>query len=76
MARKYKQGSRIFCIEELAKQNVIFFNGKAIHRGFFQSWQIRYAIVQIEAGRLFHAEKVSDGSDYDKEFWGTEENPE
>lgn len=54
---KYKKGSRITCIEELVKQDVVFFRDKVLHRSFFQSWQIHYAIVQIEKGVLFRAEK-------------------
>lgn len=67
---KYRKGSRITCMEELVKQDVVFFREKVLHRGFFQSWQIRYAIIQIERGTLFRAEKADDGSDYEKKFWG------
>lgn len=55
---KYSKGSRITCMEELVKQDVVFFREKVLHRGFFQSWQIRYAIIQIEKGLLFRAERV------------------
>ena len=65
---KYRKGSRITCIEELAKQDVVFFRDKVLHRSFFQSWQMRYAIIQIAQGTLFHADNASDGSDYYKEF--------
>lgn len=69
---KYKKGSRITCLEELVKQDMVFFREKVLHRSFFQSWQIRYAIIQIERGTLFRAEKTDDGSDYEKEFCGEE----
>ena len=55
---KYKKGSRITCMEELVKQDVVFFREKVLHWSFFQSWQIRYAIIQIEKGVLFRAERV------------------
>jgi len=81
---KYRKGSRITCMEELVKQDVVFFREKVLHRSFFQSWQIRYAIIQIERGTLFRADECydpkkywsrkTDGSDYEKEFWGTEED--
>lgn len=67
---KYKKGSRITCLEELVRQDIVFFRDKVLHRSFFQSWQIRYAVFQIEHGTLFRAEKTDDGSDYEKEFWG------
>lgn len=69
---KYKKGSRITCLEELVKQDMVFFRDKVLHRSFFQSWQIRYAIIQIERGTLFRAKKTDDGSDYEKEFCGEE----
>lgn len=55
---KYKKGSRITCLEELVRQDMVFFRDKVLHRSFFQSWQIRYAIIQIEKGVLFRAERV------------------
>ena len=45
-------------MEELVKQDVVFFHEKVLHWSFFQSWQIRYAIIEIERGALFHAERV------------------
>lgn len=56
---KYKKGSRITCLEELVRQDVVFFRDKVLHRSFFQSWQIRYAIIQIESGTLFRADERS-----------------
>ena len=86
MASKYIRGSQISCMEELVKQNVVFFHEKALHRSFFLSWQIRYALVQIEKGTLFRADERYDakkcwnqraaGSDYEKGFWGTEDSHE
>lgn len=55
---KYRKGSRINCMEELVKQDVVFFHEKVLHWSFFQSWQIRYAIIEIERGALFRAERV------------------
>lgn len=57
MKRKYKRGSRICCIEELAAQKIVFFRDKPIHSSFFLSWQMRYAMVQIQNGTLYRAEK-------------------
>lgn len=83
---KYRKGSRITCMEELVRQDVVFFRDKVLHRSFFQSWQIRYAINQIERGTLFRADeryvpmkdwnRMFDGSDYEKESRGTEESHE
>ena len=34
---KYRKGSRITCMEELVKQDVVFFYEKVLHRSFLQS---------------------------------------
>lgn len=72
MASKYKRGSRISCMEELLSQETVFFRGKVLHKSFFKSWQIRYTEEQIRLGTLCRAEKMGDGSDYEKQFLGTE----
>lgn len=65
---KYKKGSRITCLEELVRQDIVFFSDKVLHRSFFQSWQIRYAVFQIEHGTLFRAEKTDDAATTKKSF--------
>lgn len=59
MKRKYRRGSKICCIEELTAQRVVFLRDKPLHRSFFQSWQIRYAMEQMQRGNLYRAEKVN-----------------
>lgn len=78
MKRKYKRGSRICCLDELAAQEVVFFRDKVLHHSFFQSWQMRLVIMLIQNGSLYRAEKANeqDGNNYDKDFWGTEGNDE
>ena len=65
MKRKYRRGSKICCIEELAAQRVVFLKDKPLHRSFFRSWQIRYVMVQIQRGNLYRAEKVNDDEQRD-----------
>lgn len=57
MKRKYKRGSKICCMDELCAQKMIFFRDKPLHASFFLSWQTRYAMVQIQMGTLYRAEK-------------------
>ena len=34
-------------MEELVKQDVVFFREKVLHRSFFQSWQIRSVSLEL-----------------------------
>ena len=58
--RKYKKGKRITSLDELYKQEFIYAFHKITHKGWFGSWQIRFAQSCIERGRLFVAERVSE----------------
>lgn len=56
--RKYRKGKPITSLTELYAQQFIFVFDKIIHRGWFGSWQIRFAQSYIERGRLYKAEKI------------------
>ena len=56
--RKYKKGGPITSLEELAKQDFVYFFDKIQPKGWFKSWQIRYAEGQIKLGRIFYAIKT------------------
>ena len=56
--RKYRKGESITSLSELYEQQFIFFFDKITHRGWFGSWQIRFAQSYIERGWLYKAEKV------------------
>lgn len=58
--RKYKKGKQITSLDELCKQEFIFFFDKITHNGWFMSWQTRLARYYIEKGWLFVAEKVGE----------------
>lgn len=58
--RKYKKGKRIKSLDELSKQEFIYFFDKITHQGWFGSWQVRLAQSYIKRGYLFRAEKVGD----------------
>ena len=47
------KGHKIRSLTEFSKQNNIVFHDKTLNEAFFQSWQYRYIIGQIELGTLY-----------------------
>ena len=58
--RKYKKGKQITSLDELYKQEFIYFHHKITHNGWFGSWQVRMAHNLLTRGVLYYAEKVTD----------------
>ena len=53
--RKYQKGEPITSLDELAKQEFIYFSDKITHHGWFMSWQTSLAKRYIERGWLYYA---------------------
>ncbi len=54
--RKWRRGSHILSLDELARQEVIFWFDKPTSKGWFSSWQFRMAAKAIgEKGAIFYA---------------------
>lgn len=60
--RKYRKGEKITSLDELMKQEFVYFYDKILNYGFFGSWQLRFAQLAIQNGKLFYAER-SDNED-------------
>lgn len=58
--RKYQKGTPITSLDELSKQEFIYFYDKITHCGWFMSWQFRMAKGFIERGVLYYVEKAGD----------------
>ena len=58
--RKYRKGERITSLDELSKQEFVYFFDKITHKGWFRSWQIQLAIRYIDRGWLYYAVKVGE----------------
>lgn len=58
--RKYKRGERITSLDELSKQEFIYFFDKITHHGWFMSWQFSLAKRYIERGMLYYAVKIDE----------------
>lgn len=56
--RKYRKGTKITSLDELAKQEFIYFYDKITHAGWFTSWQFSLAVRYIQRGCLYYADKV------------------
>lgn len=50
---KYVKGEPIKSLDELMAQELICFNNKIYHRGWFGGWQLLFANRIIVAGRVF-----------------------
>lgn len=55
--RNYKQGEVITSLDDLSKQEFIFFKRKLYHKGWFFSWQLRWVSYWLNAGQFFKAIK-------------------
>lgn len=55
--RKYTKGDVITTIEELDKQEFIYFNNKIYHHGWWSSWQYRMVVRYLNNGWLYKAIK-------------------
>ena len=58
--RKYRKGAKITSLDELAKQEFVYFFDKITHNGWFMSWRFRFAHNTIERGRVYYAEKITE----------------
>ena len=56
--RKYHKGQQITSLDELARQEFVYFHDKITHCGWFMSWQFRLAQRLLERGFLYFAERT------------------
>ena len=56
--RKYRKGDKITSLDELVKQEFVYFFDKITHCEWFKSWQFRLAQRYIERGLLYYAERI------------------
>lgn len=61
--RKYRRGEKITSLDELVKQEFVYFYDKITHCGWFGSWQFRMAYHLLERGCLYYAERIIDNDE-------------
>ena len=57
---KYRKGGPILSLDELARQEFVFFHEKVYHRGWFASWQLSWCAARVKFGELQYAIKEED----------------
>ena len=57
---KYRKGEPILSLDELARQEFVFFREKIYHRGWFASRQLSWCAARIKFGELRYAIKEND----------------
>jgi len=59
--RKYRKGERITSLDELVKQDFIYWRDKVVHQGWFMSWQLRMVHRCVgEKGVIYYAIRVGE----------------
>ena len=54
--RKYRRGGKILSLDELAKQEFVYWHDKVEPRGWFLSWQLKMALDNMgESGCIYYA---------------------
>lgn len=66
---KYIKGEPIKSLDELVKQEFVYFGGKVVNIGWFQNWQIGMADLYIKYGYIYEAINLEDlGNEIFHEF--------
>lgn len=60
---KYRKGEKITSLDELAKQEFIYFRDYITHRGWFTNWQFTLVNSYIERGFLYYAVENTERTD-------------
>jgi hypothetical protein len=58
--RKYRKGDKITSLDELVKQEFVYVHGKITHVAWAKSWQVSLALMYIERGSIYYAEKIEE----------------
>ena len=58
MSKKYKPGNYTVSLDHLMEQEFVYCAGKLIHKGWFSSWQLRYAEAELTRLHIREAVKM------------------
>ena len=61
--KRFRPGVPIRSLDELTRQEFVFFNGKLYHKGWFASWQLMWCATHIRYGELLYAVKEDNEDD-------------
>ena len=57
---RYRKGGNIRSVDEILRQEFIYYINKLYHNGWFASWQTRFLKREAEGGRIFYAIRRED----------------
>ena len=60
--RKYRKGDAIRSVDDLLKQEFVYFDDKIYHCGWVRSWQLNMVVRHMENGRIFYAIRKESGN--------------
>lgn len=56
--KRFRKGGHVLSLDELARQEFVFWHDRLTHHGWFLSWQLRMTIMAIgEKGCIYYAIK-------------------
>lgn len=65
---KYKPGYYIISLDDLMKQEFVYCAGKLVHKGWFGSWQLRYANSELARLRIREAVRTEEEHETENEI--------
>jgi hypothetical protein len=58
---KYSKGDPILSLDELVKQEFVYWHHKITHKGWFMSWQMKMVLDALQQGNvIFKAIKIKE----------------
>jgi hypothetical protein len=57
---KYQKGEVITDFNNFLDQEFVYNRHKVLHKGWFLSWRLQFALTQLKQGNLFYAIKRED----------------
>lgn len=68
MSKKYKPGAYIVSLDHLMEQEFVYCAGKLVHKGWFGSWQLRYANSELARLRIREAVRTEEEHETENEI--------
>lgn len=56
--KTFEKGERITSLDEVSKQEFVYWRHKVHHVGWFMSWPARFLLDQINLGHIYYAKKI------------------
>lgn len=61
--QKYRKGEPVRSMDDLLQQEFVYFHHKITHRGWFLSWQLKFALDMLNRGVIYYAIRKESGND-------------